>query len=701
MQASKNESPIDLAPSSLLDIDERPSLDFTGDKLQPNGPRAMSEQLPLRNYEHSAMPVAISATSVYNPASNIGGFVPYNPSIIGTSTPPSIVSAHKTTLSTFAKQEESLPGLGSPISSTDRAPGNSYGARSVPNTQAGQNSHPITPESLFNPTSPQSIRSLGNDMHKGGQDASDEFYNRVQHLRGVFRLAAEKTRDIERKTVAHWVRVSAWWFLRGKKSLENGFRSTGNTQNSHGGNFGEFLSKSLQSYVDLAKSWWIVEEVLPNLMKGLDPKDRPETIDPFDGLYLTQITGILESLTTNMQAFAVFMVQRDVLPPPALLVQGADPQIWLEYPSLPIGVYALVARLDPRTLTRSIPRSHEPFFPILLTDTDRHFSYGRVFGNVEIVSEEGVSDDVMLPCIISIIREKTRSEVELTITSQDGQINMHIQSDRKIGPTWDDVQWKVKTHSLRVNLTRDLQLVLRLWEQDFKTLWGINDYIMKVARVWEPHAHEDLVFDESVGAFHYMGQPGTSTFPPNPIKGCNIRLFEAYSLNSESAGKRKIYAGHRLVAMTPPSTKTLSSVSQVFGNGIPTMYSNLRGDDNAPALLLTAREGGKKIPMVVTFRDMATRARLHSLLTGEFIARDEFTEDEIPLDDMLIRTLTHETSENLILASGIKWQHLRVINQGETLEDAAVVLSQRLRVCMTCTHGIITDRINIGQCVQR
>ena len=326
----------------------------------------------------------------------------------------------------------------------------------------------------------------------------------------------------------------------------------------------------------------------------------------------------------------------------------------------------------------------------------RHFCYGRVFGHLEIILGGGSSEDMMLPCIISIVREKTSPKVELTVTTQDGRINIHIQAKKRDGPTWDDVQWKFTSHSLRVEISKDLQIVLRLWEQDFRAIWGISDYTMKVITAWQPEEVEDLIFDETVAAFHHVSDTSNIAFPSGPLRDCIVRLYERNVTSPEGTGQRKVFGGYRVAIMTPPTTKSLSSVSYKFGSGAPIMYSNLRGDGNVPALLLTSREANKKISMVFSFQDIKTRARLLTQLTGEFLARDELVGQTIQLVGMTINALASGNYNKLDISPSIKWQHAKVINQGTNFEDALVLFSRRLRICITCNYGTIVDRVNLG-----
>ena len=662
--------------------DQAPIDPFTDDTSMP---RESQEEVRSESSDIEHKPPSIS-----------GSFVPYNPSV-PTAAPTS--SKVPQNLSFSARKEREIMNHGLKKSAPE--PNETYRPNAVlssPSDTKSFDSRPSTADSsqerLPMPKPPSIIEGESNE----GFAESEDFYSRVQHLRGVFRLAAEKSDDVQNKAAEHWLRVSTWWFLRGKQVLEGNVRASMQRQNgSRQQDPTNMPQQSLQCYVNLAKAWWIVEDIIPDHMHPHSQASRYNTLDSIDGLDYSQLVDVHRTLTHAMKGLAIFMSRKDLLPPHALLVQGADPSIWIDYPSLPPGLLTLTAGLDPRTLTR---RSKNNFFPILLNDTPRHFSYGRVFGDAEIVGEDSTPNEDALPCVLSIIRERNNPQAEVTITSQDGQANIHIQSDPRAGPTWDAVQWKIKAHSIRIRLSRDFEVSIRLWDQDFKTLWGIHDYINRVGRDWKPKENEKLLFDDVVNPFHYVAPQGEPTsFPSGPIKQCSVRLFERRTVRPEGSVARRLYDGYRLVVVTPPTTKTLSSVSRVFGKGAPIMFSNLRGEANAPATLLVFRESGKKTSMICTFQETNSRTQLQALFSGFAVDNGEVKSHEIPLESLSIVNLANgpDARQDLKLSASARWQSVKVINEGPDLEGAPILHSDHLRVCSVCNYGTVIDLINLGK----
>lgn len=622
-----------------------------------------------------------------------GSFVAYNPSMPKTAPPvprsphnlavPSQGIGRADTQRTLVSDEKRLP-----TDASTRPP------RTEPSPQRSRSATTATAAMHLNGVA-QDLLVRDYDENATGQAESEDFYSRMQHLRGVFRLAAEKSIDIENKALEHWIRVSAWWFLRGKTTLEK--QTKASRQDKSDPNPSEAEQQGQQCYIDLAKAWWAMEDVLPELVDPHSAASIRNTLDSFDGLDYSNLLAIYNTIQSNMRSFALFMKRSNIFPPPALHIQGADPCIWVEYPTLPPGILALTAGLDPRTLTK---RTKRPFFPILFADSERFFSYGRVFGEAEIVSEDGEAEDQQLPCIISIIREKTRSQADLTIVSQDGQINLHVQSDPKIGPTWKDVEWKVKAHSIRIRLSRDFQVALRLWDDDFRILWGINNYIKRVEADWQPQENEELLFDNVINMFHFSCPVQSSgNFPSVPVRNCPVRLFERRSLRIEGQAQRKLFDGLRLVVVTPPNTKTLSSISRIFGKGAPTLYSNLRGEADAPALMFAIRESNEKTSLILTFKDTTQRAELHTLMAAVTASRDETVSLDISLERMWVEELFSSPSkppDPYAIATSAVWKSVKVIDRGPLDSTAQKTFSDHLRICSTCNLGTVVDLANLG-----
>lgn len=564
----------------------------------------------------------------------------------------------------------------------------------------GQSRRPVPPPPL--PLVAPSISAGNTDRERMRPPSSielavDHFYANVQHLNNVFRLAAETYQSPTEVGFADWIRACIWWFLKGSDRLE----MTSLTE-SHGSNSvtsspdgSAFALK--QAYIDLAKAWWIMNEVLPRYIQQEDQNTQASGGDEYLGLL-----EVYSGIQASMRGLSAMMEKRQLLPPSSLLIQGADTRIWIRHPTLSTNLGSLLTNLTPRKLLKQSP-SEFRFFGIPLMDTNMHFTFGKMFVDAEIVlnndHDTDTAEALQLPCILSIIRKRTSPEAEFTLVSQDNSINLHIQSNRKFGPTWSEIEWRKKSHTLRIRIARDLELVLRFWEKDFRVLFGIYEYACKLQYYWEPYPDEKLKFDKVVRTFHYVGQPQNSMmFPTDPIRQCKIRVFQKIFITGEHSGKHRLFAGHRVVVFTPPGIKTSSHISQDFRQKDPLMFKYLRGEAEAPALMLDVRDK-ESYAMVITFDSVSARAELHSILAGTFVYQDEVVSERVPLSKFVISGGPMDqlqSAESLLPIKGIQWQDLQVINKASDPVKDGIGFSQHLRVCLSCNYGTLTDRLNLG-----
>ena len=549
---------------------------------------------------------------------------------------------------------------------------------------------------LFDP--PSRMNSMSSD-----DDDLDIRYVCMQRLHDAFRTAAKSLDDHVEKRLEDWLRAGMWWFLKGRTSVESSSRIR-SQQRQASPTRAEFSTKALQSHVDIAKAWWIAYEAIPNHLNRVRHPGNQSSVEESDSQENNLIEQAHKPFQASIRALAVYMDGKGHIPPSSRLVHGLDTSIWLKYPPLPPDIVSLTASVDPKTLVRRTVPGQEHFFGILLEDTAKHFSYNRMFVEAEVIVEDEEPDDNQLLCILCVLRPRTDSRIQLTIVSQDGQIDLHIQSDKKQGLTWDSVEWKVKTHSIRIRLAQSVELVVRLWEEDYKKLCAIYDHQQIVEKAWYAQDNETTVFNTVVDTFHNMPSTGaSSTFPSKPIKYCNIRLFERSRISARGSTQRTVFDGHRLVIVTPPGFKTLNSTSIIFMQGYPILFSYRRKDDGAPALFLSSGNNGTQPAMVLTFREIQHRAQLHSLLDGTFFRPKEAISDEIPLQAFQISRVTDElvssAPEDLTIAPCIVWKHIKVITEHPASEQHEASASPPLRIITSCDLGTVCDRVYAGMLV--
>ena len=541
------------------------------------------------------------------------------------------------------------------------------------------------------------------DAPKGSYDV-EEFYSRMQHLAEVFRLSAERSIPGSVRNATQWLRCCTWWFLKGRTALETSFRLQRNQlkTSSPTEQIRNSSPETLQGYVNVAKSWWIMKEMMPSLAE-LEVQARANlVIDRIDGLSAGQIIETYHIVKANMTMMAWSMDKNEMLPPHSLLSQGMDTRIWIDYPTLPHEVLCSSADLHPSTLVKRVIPGQKPFYGILLADTTQYFDHGTVFCGVEIMEVRSSQEGFRLPCIMSIMRDRKRFDTEVVILTQDGQVNVHIQQDRTSGLIWNDVDWKAQESSIYVHLSTDFVMAVTMTQSDFRTLSAIFETNSERRRAWDPQSGERLVLERTLHAFYFVASSSeTRSFPSKPVRRCTLRLFEVMVTTTSASGKRAVHDGFRLVIMTPPGLKNISYLSRRFGGRVPVIFNYLRGDENMPALMLKMWVGadGPKTSMIFTFREENDRSEVYSTLNGTRTSQNESMSDELALKDLSILEAVDETPaarHDLLPLPNLQWQSMAIINEGRTTDNAEWVSSDKLRVCMTCNLGTIIDRFHLG-----
>ena len=566
-------------------------------------------------------------------------------------------------------------------------------------------SNPVSPpsregrEPARSPQPPRfSIRNIANQV---GDTAFSEFKEYVQRYESIIQLAAESVKPLMETSLAEWIRAAVWWFLRGKTRLEAFARSRATLPPSF----------AKQAVIDLGKSLWINENIVPNHPELSRYGDM--SVDALIAVASTTGNKELADLlsyhqtTINHLRSLSMSIKRNNILASVVSDEGSptqlDTSIWLRYPFYAPDVSAVLSG----AATRSMLADNAGKMPSLvhmmpLGDTSRYFSYGSMFVQVCVSSsDDDGQQQYAMPCALTIVRERADWYVFAAITSQSQLVNILIQSDRKQGPTWEDVDWQVRSHSMRVKLPRGFELDVMFKDEDFKTLWNIVKYTQKSENSLHPEAGETVVFENTVKVFQYM-DPGTpKAFPPDPVERCRVRLFERSVTVTEGTGTRNAHRGFRLAVLTSPKVKTLSSIRHTLGNGSPIVFGLLRGEDGAPALLLKVTEEGRTRSMLMTFHEVEERTQIHSVLLGMLPRNGEIKSPDFALSSYCIEQPEDHFSgrppvKHLEFPAG----SVSVIDQEHAYVDhgyGPTILSENLRALISTEWGSVTDRINLGE----
>lgn len=667
------------------------------DEDLPTPPSPPSPEPPLKPYNDSESAYETAPTSVVSHAPSVSLSMRSivesirNPSSPATDRAPASLSPIDPRMPTNL-----IPGSPGKVSPTRTQPP----PRELPTPASASASPPSREGEPARGSQPPKF-SLRNVATQVGDTAFAEFKEYNAQYRSHIQHAAENVKPLNETSLAEWVRAAVWWFLRGKTRLEAYARSRSTSP----------ASLATQAVVDLGKALWINENVVP----GHHELSRYGNMSTDALLAVTSTTGdkdladllsIHQTLINHLRSLSMSIKRNNIL---SLVVSDGgsatqlDTSIWLRYPFYAPDVSAVLSGAATRSmLVDTVGRVPSLVHMMPLGDTSRYFTYGSMFVQVCVSSsDDDGQQQYAMPCALTIVRERTDWYVFAAITSQSQLVNILIQSDRKQGPTWEDVDWQVRSHSMRVKLPRGFELDVMFKEEDFKTLWNIVKYTQKSENSLHPEAGETVVFENTLKVFQYM-DPGTpKAFPSDPTERARVRLFERSVTVTEGTGTRNAHRGFRLAVLTSPKVKTLSSLRHSLGLGAPIVFGLLRGEDGAPALLLKVTEDGRTRSMLMTFHEVEERTKIHSVLLGMVPREGEVKSPEFAIQSYCIEQPQDSfTGQPPVKHLQFPAGSVSVIDQKHAYVEhgyGPTILSEHLRAFVATEWGSVTDRINLGE----
>ena len=532
-----------------------------------------------------------------------------------------------------------------------------------------------------------------------GDESLDDFDSRVRRFRDLFRLNASAYVDIMAVSVERWVMVSAWWFLRGRGQLESTIRGKSRATAPDNAASDSGVPVVSQAYVNLAKAWWVLKDVTPNLpeMKRLGNASMISTVAVLRNLgdqHLAELVDVHLSILENFRVLTVSMKKNDMLPPDDLQMQGLDSKIFLKTPILPPDIAALMINNFVTSPIKGRNHVANPFFPILVGDTERHFTFSKMFVDVFWDSLDDAKSGIQ--CVVSVLRERTDWAVKATIASQDKKVNLVIQSGEHGGLHWHDVQWRIPLHTMQLGLAEGIYLQVKFSEKDFKTIWGICDYTQRVRKEYSARSDEEIVHECELPIFECIDSP---SFPAEPMKDCRVRLFERKVSGIEGNSQYRAHDGYRLVVITPPSSKTMSKVNHQLGRDSPILFGTHRSKGGNT---MTVRVPSS-LMVFLTFHEESHASLFRSTLAGTLITKDDHCSASLQLYGFAISSisadqdLVYENASRCV--SDLRFHKLLVVNRGPPTyghDSQSIVRSGSPRMLTECDSGTFVDRISSG-----
>ncbi len=542
-----------------------------------------------------------------------------------------------------------------------------------------------------------------------GEAAYHDFGERITHMKGIFQLTAQLGGQLYSYSPAQWIRVASWWFLKGRAGMETLIRSqlkSGNPQ----------PERLAQPHVDLAKVWWILNEVLPNhpgLQKyaNKELRTQAELAKQAGDAYSAEVFDVQGAIIHYMKLLVGSMKKHQSMPPTQALIQGQDQSIWEQYPAFALDAVSVLNSIQPKAST---PQSAASFqLPssqcIPLADTSSQFVYFRMFGTASLSTDDPDTDRAPMAIAISVLRSKESYQVKLAICSQTNLVNIFVGSNSESGPTWKDVHWKKQSRQISIELRHGFIITIELSEPDWRALWGIVDHTNRVERDLLERRDERLACQMYLQEAGYKDPANPSAFPPERVPGCKLMVFEKIDRSSEGTGKRVLHRGHRLVLVTAQQHKQVHIVNHEVGTKQePMNFEYITESDQTPSMKLMFREETpdkkQRFCMVyLVFQESKDRNHLFGTLTSMNIEKGETTFAQVPLKAFSIESADQAegfSQKGSRVLERLQWQEGKIINQdpeAAELEAAPTVMSESLRIVCRHSAGVISDRMNLGK----
>lgn len=494
--------------------------------------------------------------------------------------------------------------------------------------------------------------------------AFEDFGSRVNQMKGVFRLTAQKERPEPSIPTRQWIRCAYWWLHKGRLELEMQVRMH------------QQQGLLTQAHVDIAKTWWILIE---NFDENPSPTDASEAED-------------IATLRYHLQTLAGWMERQQVMPPQASLIQGQDTKVWLPYPPFSPDLEYLLGCTAGTTKVGDV---------LPLADTRDYFFYQRMFVLASVNTDDPRTDRIRLPCTLCLLRHRLHYRTSILIASQNELVNVLVGPElgpEKKGPTWYDLAWNAKSCSMSINLPRGLSVKVNLEESDYGSLSNMIEYTRAMDKSFHPGSGETLIYSSQLHEAHYADKSKTHTFPEGKIRRSFIGVFEHIEEHSFENYVQKSHHGFRIMLITPSTSRTLGVVSRPFDAKSPILYEipDAPSEKANPAVILHSANPAQPWRLLLVFESRQAINDLLSLLHGTFKTPLEQTKVSLSLRNFNAETFLDSSSSNTSLSvlSRLQWHRAEILSAPSTHSTSTPILSSTLRLILSHSAGTLTDRLN-------
>lgn len=530
-------------------------------------------------------------------------------------------------------------------------------------------------------------------------DALDVFCTRMQHLFKLFILSAESNMPLSKTSTEDLMRAASWWFLKGRAQLEQAVQGHPLSADN------QRLMANLrqQAHIDLAKSLWIISDILPVRFEKI--RSTASVVDgsegsehTVEGRHSLDLAWEVHTIRNSLSKLTLSMMRHGMLPTSvndAPLSSNMDLGIWVAHPSSIPEISGLLSGLS--SLLISPTSGSRETMPI--GDTARCFVYGRIFVELYLTGGGVELQQFRCPCILSICRKRTEKNIMFNLASQNGLIAISIQSDTSTSPNWHDVQWDGPASSLKISLSTSLKAYIQLSPSDYKILWNMYDFTSRTHAALRPQKDEIVMFEDIVKSVQYSAHVNRSPVSRESFAVCHVRVFEKVFIESVGGSTDIKCCGFRIAATTNESTKNLGGLNHDLSTQEPIGYKFIGMEENVQGIVLSFDDGTQQKALVLGFEDVQRRAKLHDCLVG-WPRSAETVVARIALENIHVQDAIEPNNILRFPSSTLsRSQDIWIVREHSTdgleIGKARTSHSQGLRLFLTLGEVFINDRVRI------
>lgn len=538
------------------------------------------------------------------------------------------------------------------------------------------------------------------------EDALGNFRLHARRYHGLFVLSAENTKPGVDASLSRWVRAAGWWFLTAetnfkllRKDVDEGLNILQLTASR----------RHMQAMVDLAKTIWIVEDIVQEYAKteclDLSTAESVEGLiqsNPLSRFARTlqywqdlskQVGGLVASACRN--GFLTSTSESQPLSP------GIDSTIWINYPVSASGIDSWFRSANPSwvemddTVTPIEPLDLAKVFPLKSTSIIFRIRsmFCHTFGGFQSDHQSP-----KVPCILTIGRHIGSYALVLFISSQDHSINVVIETDPVRG---DGMAWLKAESSVLFSFADEFQFGVQLQPADYVHLKELYDLAVRASTATLRSASarinvgERSIFRCTTRTFERRSSERDGSFPyAGEQKDCEIILFEKFEVIKAASTTREARRGLRLSVVLSASASNLGVLDVHLGGDKPILLHSAH-EYNPP--LVEIMESQHTL-LLIQFSQSRDFNKFYELLASlDYSAVEKNPHNHLPLHSFSIEPTSLDGKEFL---KGAAWRSVHItrgiVPTQQSSHATNTLNSPDVNICSYSSHGNFANRLSQG-----